>query len=47
MCNNIMMFLFTKNFFLTMIYMVDMAILMFNFDNFDIDQMYSKHAQRL
>ena len=44
--HNIMVFIFTMKFFLTMFYVVDMAILMSNFDDFDNDQKYSKHAQR-
>ena len=46
MRNNIMVFLFIKNIFLTFIYIADMAIQMSNIDNFDIDQMSSKFAQR-
>ena len=42
MCNNIMVFLFTKKKFLLMIYLADRAILMSIFDN---DQISSKLAQ--
>ena len=46
MCNNIMVDIFTKNVFLMLLYTADMAIWMLNFDNFDIDQISSKLAQR-
>ena len=35
MYNNIVAFLFSKNFFIIMIYVADMAILMSDFENFD------------
>ena len=37
---------YKKNIFLILIYIADMAILMSDFDNFDIDQMSSNFAQR-
>ena len=37
---------YEKNIFLTLIYMADMAIWMANIDNFEVDQMSSKFAQR-
>ena len=37
---------YKKNIFLKLFYIPDMAISMSNFDNFDIDQMPSKFAQR-
>ena len=44
--NNIMVFLFTKKKILILIYIVDMAIQMSNFDNFDNDHIASKLAPR-
>ena len=38
---------YEKNIFLTSICIADIAIQMSNIDNFDIDQMFSKFAQRL
>ena len=43
MCNNLVVFLSTKTFFLLKIYVADTAILKSNFDN---DQISSKFAQR-
>ena len=43
MCNNLVVFLSTKTFFLIMIYVADTAVLMSNFDN---DQISSKFTQR-
>ena len=43
MCNNLVVFLSTKTFFLIMIYEADTAILKSDFDN---DQISSKSAQR-
>ena len=37
---------FTKNIFLILLFIADMAIQMCNFDNFDIGQMSQKFAQR-
>ena len=39
-------FFLQKNIFLILIYIADMAILMSDFDNFNIDQMSSNFAQR-
>ena len=47
MYNNIIVFFFLqKNISLIWTYIADMAILMSDFDNFDIDQMSSNFAQR-
>ena len=39
-------YFYQKNIFHILIYIADMAIQMSNFDNFDIDQISSKFAQR-
>ena len=47
MWNNITVFLFTKKyFFVILIYIADIGIRMSNIDNFDIDQLPSKFAER-
>ena len=46
MFSNIMVFLFTKNIFLILMYIAVRATQMCNFENQDIDQMSSKFAQR-
>ena len=43
---NIMVIIFTKKYFSFLINIADIAIWMSDFDNFDIDQMSSKFAQR-
>ena len=47
MCNNVMVFFYKEKYSLYFdFYVIDIAISMSDFDNFDIDQISSKLAQR-